>query len=341
MKAMVLEEFKKPMEWRDVPEPELGPQEVLVEVKANGLCATDLKVSDGLVPTVKLPLIPGHEAAGVVAKIGPEVTSLEPGDHVTINVQAGCRSCDACRMGLQNHCRNAPRTGFELNGGFADYMKAAEPNAVKIDASVPMDEASIIPGAVGCVYHSMMRRARVRASDTVLVVGIGGLGIHALQIGKIMGARVIAADIAPDKVESAKDFGAEVINSAENDLVDTVKQMTGGEGVDVVVECAGGPRITEILRQCMDCVRTGGRLVVLGYTPGYDLAIESSMFIYSQVTIIGSRSSGVQDLVEAVRLVERGDLKPVVSGRYPLGEVNEALEVLRHSAPLGRIVAIS
>ncbi|MCH7746169.1 MAG: alcohol dehydrogenase catalytic domain-containing protein, partial [Chloroflexi bacterium] len=226
MKAMVLERFEERMVWRDVPDPRIGPQEVLVRVRANGVCATDLKMMEGLVPTVTLPHVLGHEVAGEIAEVGNAVDGLQVGDHVTVYPTWGCGSCDPCRKGVETLCLRAPRTGFEVDGGFAEYMLTRGRNAVKIDASMSFEEAAILPDAVAATYHALAQRARVQIGETVVIVGVGGLGIHAVQIARIMGARVIAADVVADKLQAALDFGADaVINSREEDLPARVKAI--------------------------------------------------------------------------------------------------------------------
>jgi propanol-preferring alcohol dehydrogenase len=341
MKAMVLERFGGTMTWREAPDPKLGPREVLVGVKANGLCATDLKIVDGLVPTVTLPHILGHEAAGEVVEVGEEVDGLEPGAHVAVFPALGCGACDSCRTDSENLCQRAPRTGFELDGGFTQYIRVRDRNAIRIDRAVPLEEAAILPDAVATVYHALVRRARVQVGETVVIIGIGGLGIHAVQMACITGARVIAADIAPEKLQAAEKFGAEVINSDKEELPARVKALTGGLGADVVAECVGGHAVSNVLKEGIACLKPGGRLVVVGYMYQQPLSVDTAELIYGQWSILGTRASSLQDLVAVVRLVESGRLKPVVSKRFPLERANEALEVLRESPPLGRIVLTS
>ena len=339
MYAMVLEQFGHPLRWREVPEPVIGDGEVLLRVRANGLCATDLKIADGLVPTVSLPHIPGHEVAGEVAEVGAAVPGLQPGDHITVYPTESCGFCDYCRRGRENCCSTAPRTGFELNGGFAEYMRVAGRNAVKIAPSVPWAAAAIIPDALASVYHALTARARVQAGETVLIVGIGGLGIHAIQIAHLLGARVIAADIAPDKLSGAAEFGpAALINSRHQDLPEQVRELTDGWGADVVVETVGGNAVAAALPESIACLRMGGRLAVLGYNYGIPLAVDTADLIYGQWSILGSRASPLQDVVEVARLVEQGRIKPVVSEQYPLHQAEQALARLRENPPLGRIV---
>lgn len=341
MKAMVLERFGEPMSWREVPDPRPGPREVLVGVRANGVCATDLKISDGVVSSVTLPHILGHEVAGEVVEVGAEVEGLEPGAHVTVYPTLGCGACEACRTGRENLCQQAPRTGFERDGGFSQYMRVMERNAVRIDQAVPLEEAAILPDAVATAYHALIRRARVRVGETVVVVGVGGLGIHAVQMARIIGARVIAADLAPEKLRAAERFGADLVNSGAEELAARVRALTGGLGADVVAECVGGDAVSSVLNESVACLRPGGRLVVVGYAYRQPLSVDTAELIYGQWSILGTRASTYQDVVDVVRLVESGHLKPVVSARFPLERANEAIAVLRESPPLGRIVLTS
>ena len=342
MKAMVLERLGGPLVWKDVPDRRPGPTEVLVRVRANGVCATDLKIVDGLVPSVSLPHVLGHEAAGEVEEVGAEVDGLRAGDHVTVYPTLACGFCDACRSGLENLCRKAPRTGFEADGGFAEYLLTSGRNAVKIDPALPFDEAAILPDAVAATYHGLMRRARVRAGETVVVLGVGGLGIHAVQVARVAGARVIASDIAPDKMRAAEEFGAEIVPGQDQESVSArVRELTGGLGADIVVECVSGAAVPIVLNQSTECLRLGGRLVVLGYGYGQPLTVDSADVVYGQWSILGSRASTLQDVVEVARLVERGLLKPVVSEHFTIEQADEAVNALRKSSPIGRIVLTS
>lgn len=342
MYAMVLEQFGHPLGWREVPEPTIGDGDVLLRVRANGLCATDLKITEGLVPTVSLPHIPGHEVAGEVIAVGAAVPGLQPGDHITVYPTESCGFCDYCRRGMENCCSTAPRTGFELNGGFAEYMRVAGRNAVKIAPSVPWAAAAILPDAIASVYHALTARARVQAGETVLIVGIGGLGIHAIQIANLLGARVVAADIDPDKLSGAAEFGpAALINSRQQDLPEQVRELTDGWGADVVVETVGGNAVAAALPESIASLRLGGRLAVLGYNYGIPLAVDTADLIYGQWSILGSRASTLQDVVDVARLVEQGRIKPFVSEQYPLQQAEQALARLRENPPLGRIVLTS
>ena len=342
MKAMVIERYSEQLQLRDLPDLEPGPQDVVVRVRSNGICATDLKMIDGLVSTVTLPRILGHETAGEVTSLGHEVRGLSIGDHVTVYPTHGCGYCDACRTGFENHCLDAPRTGFEIDGGYSQYLVTRGRNAIKIDSNVPFEEASVLPDAVAAPYHGLVQQARVIGGETVVVVGVGGLGIHAVQIALIMGARVIAVDVTEDKLKAAEEFGAESVLAGGDDSPSSqVKALTDGKGADIVVECVGGEGVSGILDDCIKCLKLGGRLVVLGYAYGQPLSVDSAELIYGQWSILGSRASTLQDVVEVVKLTESGRLKPVVTQRFPLEKANEALDMLRNSSPLGRIVLTS
>jgi 2-desacetyl-2-hydroxyethyl bacteriochlorophyllide A dehydrogenase len=338
MKAMVLEAFNQPPVWRDVPDPTIGPRDVLVRVRAAGLCATDLKIVDGLVPGVSLPHVSGHEAAGEIAEVGSEVAGLATGDHVTLYPTVGCGLCDPCRVGRENLCLNAPRIGFEMDGGFAEYIKAPARNAVKIDSSVPLTQASVLPDAAATCYHALARRARVRAGETVVVVGVGGLGIHAVQLAMTMGARVIAADVEPDRLAAAREFGAETVDASEEPLPAQIDALTRGAKADAVVECVGGSAVTGVLSDAVKCLKPNGRLMVVGYAYGAPLSVDTADLIHGQWDIMGTRASTLQDVVDVVRLVETGRLKPVVSETVAIEGLSEALETLRRRPPVGRTV---
>ena len=225
------------------------------------------------------------------------------------------------------------------------YMRVLGRNAVRISPEVPWEEAAIIPDAIASVYHALTRKARVQAGETVVIIGVGGLGIHAMQLARIMGARVIAADVAPDKLRGAAEFGPdEIVNSREEDLPRRVRELTGGRGAAVVVEGVGGAAVAAVLPESIGCLKLGCRLVVMGYSYGVPLAVDTADLIYGQWSILGTRASSLQDVVDVVdvvRLVEPGRLKPVVTERFPLEQVEAALARLRESPPPGRIVLTS
>jgi acryloyl-coenzyme A reductase len=340
MKAMVLERFGEPMVLREVPEPAIGPQDILVRVRASGLCATDLKVADGLVKSVKLPLIAGHESAGEVVKIGANVDGWQIGDHGVIYINLACGSCYNCRKGRENFCTSpVRRLGFEEPGGFGEYCRVPARNLCKVAKSVPLEQASILSGSIATPLHGIRTQGRLQAGETAAIVGVGGLGIHAVQLAAVMGARVIAVDIAEEKLAAARKYGAEeTINSKNCDFAAEIRRLTGGEGADLVVEIVAGSAVPPVLEKCVEALRMTGRLLILGYHYGQHFRLDPAKMVYDGLEVMGSRSASLRDLMDVISLVERGKVKPVIDECFPLEKTNEAFTRLRNSAALGRIV---
>jgi len=342
MKAMVLERFGEPMVLREVPEPSIGSGEIFLRVRACGLCGTDIKIYDGKVSTVKLPRIMGHELAGEVAQIGSGVEGWEVGDHGVVQATVSCGNCYHCRIGRENDCsRRVGRFGFEIDGGLGEYVRVPTQNLCKISRDIPLEQASILSGTMAMTFHAIRTQGRLRMGETAAIVGIGGMGIHALQLAVAMGARVIAVDISEGKLEAAQSFGSEgVINSSKSDFVSEIRRLTDGEGVDLIVEAVSGIHIPFIIEQGIQALRLGGRLVILGYDYGQRFSLDPQKIVYDELEIIGARGSTRQDLVDVISLVERGKVKPLISECYPLEQANETFHKLRNSASIGRMVLL-
>jgi len=340
MKAMVLERFGKPMVYKEVPQPSIGKGDILLRVRACGLCATDIKIFDGNVNTVRLPRIMGHELAGEVADIGPGVAGWNKGDHGVVHIYVTCRNCYYCRTGHENNCnRGRVRIGFEEDGGFGEYVRVPAGNLCKISKDIPLEQACILSGTVATPIHGIRTQGRLRAGETAVIIGIGGLGIHTLQLAVAMGARVIAVDIAEDKLEAARRFGAAAtVNSLKNDFVSEVRRLTDGEGADMIAEIVAGDQLPSIVEKSVEALRLGGRLVLLGYQYGQRVSLDPAKIVYDEIEIIGSRASIRQDLIDVISFVEGGKVKPVISESFPLEKANEAFVKLRNSTSLGRIV---
>jgi propanol-preferring alcohol dehydrogenase len=340
MKAMLLKEFGNPLSWEEVPEPKItGPRQVLVQAKANGLCATDLKIWDGLVKSAKKPLLLGHESSGVVVEVGPEVESVRPGDRVVMVAKQTCGRCRMCRAGREEMCLQSPgRMGFEIDGGFGELVSISDRNLVKVGPSVTMEAASLIGGTLGSPLHGI-RMARVELGETAVIFGLGGLGIHALQILRHLGANVIGVDVKDEKLETARQLGAaHTVNALQTDPVKAVLDLTGGVGADVALEIVGGAAVPPVIAQCMDLLRPGGRLLILGYHYGQSVPIDPAKMVYKWIQIIASHNHSVRDVTDAASLVNDGRVKAVISGTAPMQEANDALNSLRKGDPIGRLV---
>jgi len=340
MKAMVLEEFGAPLRIRQIPKPVLGPHEILLKVNACGICRTDIKIKDGEMPSsiISLPHIMGHEVAGEVADIGKAVDGISPGDRGVVYFYKACRNCEICLRGKENVCPKVKRFGFELPGGLARYLKVPAYNLCTFGGDISFPEMALVPDAINTSYHAIKTLARVKVGDIVLVVGVGGLGIHAVQIAHLCGAHVIAADVNPHALNVARELGAEdIINCEENEPLNALQNLTNGQGADVVLEFVGSARSLE---WSLPSLGPGGCLVLVGYSPGDPWLVDTVPFHFHEWHAIGCRASTKKELSEVIGLVEAKKIKPVVSRTYPMYQANEALEELRKGDVVGRIVLV-
>ncbi|MHB8986417.1 MAG: alcohol dehydrogenase catalytic domain-containing protein [Eubacteriales bacterium] len=338
MRAMVLEEYGKPLVLKEVDIKNPGPNEVLIKIKACGMCGTDLKIAAGKLPGTRVPVIMGHEPAGEVVEVGSEVSNLKPGDRVIGHFYVTCGRCEFCRTGRESICRDLiGRVGFELDGGYADFMKLPETSFVKFPENISYEEAAILGDAVATAFHALKQRARVTPSETVLVMGVGGVGLHVVQVAKVFGARVIGVDLNEAKLELAKQHGADEVVRFSEDYEQDVRKILGDYGVHAVIETVGRP---ETVEANIRLLRPGGRLVLIGYLPGSKFGVDPLAALLDEIEILGTRACTKQELDAVVKLVARGRLKPVITRRFALPEVNYAMEELRKDKILGRSVVI-
>ncbi|MBC7130377.1 alcohol dehydrogenase catalytic domain-containing protein, partial [Candidatus Bathyarchaeota archaeon] len=205
MKTARLHKTGEGLKIEQVPIPEIKAREVLVEVKASGICGSDLHYRNGISPVGKLPIILGHEISGVIAEKGGEVKHLNVGDRVCVHYLISCGNCLFCRRGLENLCQKALMIGKHLDGGFAQYVKVPAANIIKLPSNVPFEQGAIIGCAVSTAFHAL-RRSRLREGESVLIYGVGGIGAHAIQLAaRIYGASsIIAVDVAEDRLKIAR-----------------------------------------------------------------------------------------------------------------------------------------
>jgi D-arabinose 1-dehydrogenase-like Zn-dependent alcohol dehydrogenase len=335
VRAAVLERFGAPLVVREVPDAAPGPGEVLLRVRAAGICRTDLKIIDGAIPTVRPPLIPGHEPAGEVAAVGSGVEGVAIGTRVAASLDISCRSCHYCRRGEYDHCARLQRLGFERDGALAEFMTLPAANLVELPESIPFEIGATLADAVGSSYHAVVTRARVRPAQTVAVYGLGGLGLVAVQVAVLSGARVIAIARDGGRRDLAQQLGATWgIDPSHEDISERVRELTGGIGVHAFFDFVGIEGSVEAgARSC----RKGGAVVVVGYQIP-QLVTSMTALVYDEISILGSRGSTRSDLIEAVSLVDQGVIRPVVARELSLGEVNDGLRLLREGAVTGRIV---
>lgn len=335
MKAWLLKGYNQPLEPIERPRPRPGPGEILLQVKACGLCYTDIKIIKGEIPPpiVTLPHVLGHEVAGEVVDIGQGVTGVAIGDLGVVYSYVTCHECPPCLTGRENICRNLRRVGFELDGGFSEYLCIPAYNFCPFSKNLQTHKMAILADAIGTPYHALTRLARVRAGQEVLIVGAGGLGLHAVQIAKLCGARVFVVDMNPEALALAKHYGADEIILSEG-AGEAVAELTAGQGVDAVIEIVGTP---ETLQWSLPAVKSGGKLILVGYAPGRPFALDTMMMHYREYTVIGSRFVTKSGLLELIKLVEQGKIQPVVTKVLPFDQANEAIEALKKKTYLGRI----
>ena len=338
MKVMVLNEYNRPLEvvQRDIPR--VQQDEILLKVKALGICQTDIKIIKGAIPPpiVTLPHVLGHEVVGEVTEVGDHVSGVKVGDVGIVYTYVTCRECEPCLTGRGNLCVNLKRIGFELDGGFSEFLRIPAHNFCPFDQRLPAHEMAIVADAIGTSYHAITGLAGVKPGQDVLIVGAGGLGIHAVQIAKLCGANVFVADMDSQALDLARQFGADQ-TFLPAEAPQAIKNLTGGRGVHAVIEVVGSP---ETLSWSLPALKSGGKLILVGYAPGNPFALDTMLMHYREYNIIGCRFIPKAELLELIRLIENGKVKPVVTQTFPFDQANEALEVLREGKNLGRIVLI-
>lgn len=338
MKTMVLSQYNQPLEMneREIPRVESG--ELLLKVKACGICQTDLKIIRGAIPPpiVTLPHVLGHEVAGEVTAVGDRVHGLQVGDVGVVYGYIACHDCELCLSGRENICNHLQRIGFECDGGFSEYLKIPAYNFCTFSKELAIEKMAILADAIGTPYHAVTALAKVRPGQNVLIVGAGGLGIHAVQIAKLCGATVMVVDMDPAARDLAKSYGAdETLDSAN--AAQAISDLTGGHRMDAVIEIVGYP---QTLHWSLPALKSGGKLILVGYAPDQPFALDTMAMHYNEYEIIGCRFVTKAELLKLIQLVELGKIKPVVTQTFPFDQVNEALETLKAGKNLGRIVLI-
>ena len=303
MKAAVVHSFGKPLVIEDVPVPTPGPGEVLVKVKACGVCHTDLHAASGDWPVKPTPpFIPGHEAAGIVAALGPGVTNLKIGDAVGVAwLHDACMSCEYCETGWETLCEHQHNTGYSVNGGFAEYVIASAPFAARLPDNV--DFASVAPIlCAGVTTYKGLKETEARPGEWVVISGVGGLGHVAIQYAKAMGLKVVGLDIAPDKLELALKAGADhAVNALNKDAAEDVLTVTSGGAHGVLVTAVSTPAFAQALRM----VRRKGTVSLVGLPPG-EFPTPIFDVVLKRITVRGSIVGTRQDLEEALDFAGSG-----------------------------------
>ena len=334
MKAIAVTQYGGKLTIIEAPVPRPGPNEVLVHVRASGLCSTDTHLLNGKQPLGSLPRILGHETAGDIVELGSNVNNWHINDRVTVGVDVTCGVCRFCLSGQTQLCMHKVRLGFERDGGHCEYVTVPTTNLVHIPESISYEQASILPDAVACTYHSLVGQGKLALGQIIVILGVGGLGIHGVQIAVRAGAKVIATSRRPDRLKMAEKYGAIPVNTNTQSLDAVVKELTGGEGVDVIMDNIGN---NASIAQGIKILRPGGKFLVVAYLED-TFQIPSIPLFSQEFEFIGCRGSTRKDLVDVVHCVEEGIIEPVIGARFDLEEIDQAVECLENSQMIGRIV---
>ena len=334
MKAAIVRQFGKPLVIEDVPVPQPGPGEVLVKVKACGVCHTDLHAASGDWPVKPVPpFIPGHEVAGIVAALGPGVKNLKVGDAVGVAwLHDACMACEYCETGWETLCEHQHNTGYSVNGGFAEYVIASAAFAAKLPATV--DFAAIAPIlCAGVTTYKGLKETEAKPGEWVVISGVGGLGHVAIQYAKAMGLKVAALDIAEDKLKLARETGADLaVNALADGAVDQVLAASGGGAHGVLVTAVS----TAAFAQALKMVRRKGSVSLVGLPPG-EFPTPIFDVVLKRITVRGSIVGTRRDLDEAIAFAADGKVKAEVT-KVPLAQINDVFDRMKAGKIDGRMV---
>lgn len=330
MISLHLVEPGRPLERRTVSAPEPGRGEIRVRVEAAGICHSDAHYRAGTSPVSSLPLIPGHEVAGIVEKDGPDATQHRVGDRVALHYLVTCRTCDACMSGREQFCRSGKMIGKHRDGGYAEFIVVPEQNAIPIPASVTFGAAAIMMCSSATSFHALNLAHRA-PGESVAVFGAGGLGMSAVQLARLLGAvAVFAIDTDPNKLDMARRFGAMPVSASEDDVVTRILHETGGRGVDIAVETVGLPSVQQ---QAVRALAPGGRAALVGITRDSFTIGSYNELINKEAHILGVSDHLRSELVTLMQYAARGELEleSVITERVPLdaAAVNAVLDRLQ------------
>lgn len=329
MKAVRMVQPGLPLEMQEIAVPETGPRDVLVKVKAAGICHSDAHYRAGTSRVDPLPLTLGHEVAGVVEEVGEEVRAFRPGDRVCLHYMVTCGHCEYCDQGNEQFCTSGKMIGKYTDGGYAEYIRIPERSLFLLPEQIPFEHGAIMMCSSATSFHAL-HKARLQPGETVAVFGAGGLGISAIQLAQAFGAQqVLAVDIRPSKLERARGLGAIPVNASQVDPVEEILSLTGGRGVDVAVELVGLP---STMSQATRSLAVMGRAALVGISGDSFPVTPYHELINKEAEIIGVSDHLAQELPRLIEWVRAGklDFSGVVTQTVPLeaGPINAVLDSL-------------
>ena len=331
MKAIRMVEAGKPLELQNIPIPSIGEKDILVRVRAAGICHSDVHYRGGRSTMGGLPITLGHEVAGEIEWAGSQVTTLVAGDRVALHYNITCGDCYYCSTGNEQFCTTVRMLGHHVNGGYAEYVAVPARNAIPLPEEISFEEGATLMCASATALHAL-RKSRIKAGETAAVFGVGGLGLSAIQLAKAMGAvEVFAVDIQQDKLELASEYDAVPVDASRCDAVEEIRRLTRGRGVDVALEMIG---LQKTMKQTVESLAIMGRAVIVGLSRDPLEVNPYATLSGHEAEIIGSNDHLLQELPLLVDMARRGilDTSRVVSQVIPLdaAKINQRLDELEH-----------
>lgn len=341
MKAIRFVAPKQPLEMHEIPIPEIGERDILVKVKAAGICHSDVHYRAGISPVKPVPLTLGHEVAGLVEKIGSQVTNVKVGDRVCLHYNITCGDCYHCSTGNDQFCEKVLMLGHYTNGGYAEYISIPARNAIHLPNEIPFEQGATLMCASATSFHAL-KKSRLKAGERVAIFGVGGLGQSAIQLAKAFGAiEVYAVDINEEKLKLAKEYGAIPIHAKNVDAVAEIKKLTNNKGVDVAIEMIG---LKQTMKQAIQVAGVMARVVIVGLS-NQPIEIDTyNEILGNEVELIGSNDHHLQELPLLVEMARKKilDISRIVTKVIPLDaeEINQVLDDLENFGSDVRTVII-
>ena len=334
-KAARFHKVGESLKLEELPKPKVGANDVLLKVRAAGMCHSDIHVIDGVIMAAS-PVTLGHEIAGEVEEVGASVNDFKKGDRAVVHFLSPCGSCSYCLEGRAMVCENLftrPGYGFSADGGYAEYCKVDADRLVPVPQDVPLDFAATLGCAGITAYHAVNSVGKVALGDNVAIYGAGGVGMYALQVAKLSGANVIAIGRSQDKLKMAESLGADyIIDASKSKIKDEVKKVTNGKGIDVMIDFIVND---ESVKNSSSSLANGGRIVLVGVS-NKPLSINPQVFMLREFSLAGSLVGTKNELAELVELARTKRLQSIVTRKFALEQINEALQSLRNGEIAGR-----
>jgi len=346
LKAAQIIEPNKPLKIYEVDTPTATGKQVVVKVKAVGVCHSDLHLWEGGYDTgdgfmkvtdrgVKFPVIPGHEIVGTVSEIGDSVEGIKTGDDVLVYPWIGCGNCPTCEKGDTNLCEAPQSLGVFQDGGYAEYSLIPDYKFLAKISGIDLESAASL-ACSGLTAYTAVKKAITNSPENILIVGAGGLGLMGVQITKALcNAKIICADLTDEKLQKAKEMGADhIVNTKDSEASKNIMSICNEKGVDSIIDFVNAPPTVKL---DLSVIRKRGNIVLVGLFGGaVDLPLVSIPL--KAITIQGAYTGNYSDMIELIDLAKRDVIKPIVSKHYSLAETNVALEDLKNRKVIGRSV---